>query len=149
TDGGDQTSLNPEENDGALAVDNLEITFPSAIRDVQVVRGASFRIEKGEILGLVGESGSGKTMTALAVLGLIPFPGYISEGSIRFGDLELVDASESVYRRVRGRRIAMISQEPMVALDPSYTVKAQMVPSIRRFHKVGRAEAIQRALQLL
>jgi peptide/nickel transport system permease protein len=133
----------------SLTVRDLRIAFPSAKGDSVVVDGVDFELGEREILGLVGESGSGKTMSALAVLGLTPSPGRITSGSILFDGTDIVTAPEKRIRQLRGRGIAMISQEPMVALDPSFTIHSQLVGAIRRLHGIGRAAARTRALDLL
>ena len=133
---------------------------PDAILDVQgltvsvddgpaLVTDVSFSLRQGRVLGLVGESGCGKTMTARSLMGLLPDGVSVSGGSIRWQDRELAGLSEKVLTAVRGREIALISQEPMVALDPMFSVAYQLTQPIRRFREVGRGEARQIAAQLL
>ncbi|SHN43118.1 dipeptide/oligopeptide/nickel ABC transporter permease/ATP-binding protein [Cryptosporangium aurantiacum] len=109
-----------------------------------LVSGVSFALRPGTVLGLVGESGCGKTMTARSLLGLLPDGVAVTGGSIRWQGRELTD-----FRAVRGREIALISQEPMVALDPMFSVAYQLTQPIRRFRSVGRAEARRIARSLL
>lgn len=130
---------------GLLAVEQLSVSFG----DAAVVDGVTFSIDRGEIVGLVGESGSGKTMTALAILGLLPYPGRVAGGRILFEGVDLVGLSEKEMARIRGARIGMISQEPMVALDPSFTVRSQLVAPLRRHRDLGRRAARTEALNLL
>jgi peptide/nickel transport system permease protein len=135
--------------DVLLRVDDLRVGFPSGQSDVDVVRGVSFDLRRGTTLGLVGESGSGKTMTALAVLGLVPAPGSVTGGHVYFGGSDLTADGEASYRGVRGKRIALISQEPMVALDPSFKVKTHLRAPLRRLRGLSRRQADEVALELL
>ncbi len=133
---------------------------PAAVLDVRdltvsvedgpdLVTGVSFSLRQGQVLGLVGESGCGKTMTARSLIGLLPDGVSVTGGSIRWRGRELAGLSEPELDRVRGREIAMISQEPMVALDPMFSIATQLVGPIRRFRKVGRSEAKRIAAELL
>ena len=115
----------------------------------QLVSDVSFTVQPGRVLGLVGESGCGKTMTARSLLGLLPDGVAVTDGSIRFAGRELVGLSDRELNALRGREIAMISQEPMVALDPMFSVAYQLTGPIRRFRGVGRREARTIAAQLL
>ncbi|WP_249522558.1 ABC transporter ATP-binding protein [Modestobacter marinus] len=115
----------------------------------ELVTGVSFALQPGRVLGLVGESGCGKTMTARSLLGLLPDGVSVTGGSIRFAGRDLVGLSERELVALRGREIAMISQEPMVALDPMFSVAYQLTGPIRRFRGVGRREARTIAAQLL
>ncbi len=132
-----------------LEVRDLEVSFPAVSGEARAVRGASFRLERGEILGMVGESGSGKTLTALAVLGLVPAPGRIAAGSIRLEGRELRDLAEKDYRKVRGGRIGLVFQEPSAALNPVLTIGSQIVEAIRAHLPLSKREARQRAARLL
>jgi len=132
-----------------LEVRNLEVSFPAASGEARAVRGASFRLERGEILGMVGESGSGKTLTALAVLGLVPAPGRIAAGSIRLEGQELRDLPERDYRKVRGGRIGLVFQEPSAALNPVLTIGSQIIEAMRAHLPLSRRDARQRAVRLL
>jgi peptide/nickel transport system permease protein len=114
-----------------------------------LVTGVSFALRPGAVLGLVGESGCGKTMTARALIGLLPDGVRVSGGSLRFAGRELACLPEKDLRAVRGREIALISQEPMVALDPVFSIGYQLVQPIRRFRGVSRAEARRIAAELL
>ena len=138
-----------------LTVDRLSIAFPAGDGWAEVVRGASLSVGAGEVIGLVGESGSGKTMTALAVLRLVPEPGRITGGSVRLhghddaAGVELLSLPERELRRVRGGSIGMVFQEPAAALDPVFTVGYQLVETIRAHRDVSRAAARRRAEELL
>jgi peptide/nickel transport system ATP-binding protein/peptide/nickel transport system permease protein len=114
-----------------------------------LVSGVSFTLQPGQVLGLVGESGCGKTMTARSLMGLLPPGVSISGGSIQWQGRELVGLSEKELTAIRGREIAMISQEPMVALDPMFSIAYQLTQPIRRFGKVGGGEAERIAAELL
>jgi peptide/nickel transport system ATP-binding protein len=131
-----------------LAVDDLTVSIPTEDGVVEAVRGVSFTIGPGDVLGVVGESGCGKTMTALAIMGLLPRRSVVS-GSIRFDGDELVGRSAHDLRRIRGRRMAMVFQDPMTALNPMYTVGWQVAEAVRLHQHVGRAAASSRAQDLL
>ena len=115
----------------------------------QVVNGVSLKIKKGEVHGLIGESGSGKTQTAWSVLRLLPAGGRIVAGSVIFDGKDLATLSETEMRKVRGKRIAYIPQEPMSNLDPSFTVGSQLVEPMRVTLGISKDEAKKRALALL
>jgi peptide/nickel transport system permease protein len=132
-----------------LEVEGLTVSFPGEHGDVDVVSDVSFSVAPGETLALVGESGSGKTMTALAVLGLLPYPGRIRRGAVRFAGSDLARVDEKVLASLRGSDIAMISQEPMVALDPCYTVRSQLTAPLRRHRRLSRSAAADAAARLL
>ncbi|WP_116453607.1 dipeptide/oligopeptide/nickel ABC transporter permease/ATP-binding protein, partial [Blastococcus litoris] len=114
-----------------------------------LVTGVSFSLQPGRVLGLVGESGCGKTMTARSLMGLLPDGVSVSGGSILWQGRELVGLTERELGAVRGREIAMISQEPMVALDPMFSIAYQLTQPLRRIRGVGRAEARTIAAELL
>lgn len=133
-----------------LAVDGLSIQFRSDDRWVSVVEDVSFRVGRGETVGLVGESGSGKTVTSLALMGLIASRGgRVEAGTARFDGLELLSLDERRWRDVRGRRIGMIFQQPTRALDPAFTVGDQIAEGVRGHFRVGRRDAWKRAVELL
>jgi peptide/nickel transport system ATP-binding protein len=134
-----------------LQVSDLAVSFPAADGgdDLRVVDGISLALEKGKTLGVVGESGCGKSITALALLGLVPAPGRITGGSILFGGTDLRQLPEAGMRALRGNRIAMIFQEPATALNPVYTVGAQIAEAWRLHNAASKSEARTRAIQLL
>jgi oligopeptide/dipeptide ABC transporter ATP-binding protein len=134
-----------------LEVQNLRVSFPGPNHNrFYPVDGVSLTLDRGETLALVGESGSGKSLTSLALLQLIPAPGRIENGSaIRLGDTDVLALRGEALRRIRGRRIGMIFQDPMTSLNPVFTVEDQIVEGILAHFKVPRATARERALQLL
>lgn len=132
----------------AIAVDGLRVVRRVRGRDLGVVHGIGFTIRAGGRLAIVGESGSGKSITALALLGLLP-PGFrIAGGSIRL-DGATIDPTAPAMRTVRGRDVAIVFQDPMTALDPVMRIGAQMTEAIRAHAPVGEAEARRRAVELL
>jgi oligopeptide/dipeptide ABC transporter ATP-binding protein len=134
-----------------LEVENLRISFPDAGKGrVYPVDGVSFSLDRGQTLALVGESGCGKSLTSLALLRLVPAPGRIEDGSaIRLGDTDVLALQGEALRRIRGRRIGMIFQDPMTSLNPVFTAGDQIAEGVRAHFDVSRAEARQRALKLL
>ena len=141
----------PEPNDGVLLrVDDLAVEFLTEHGWLSVVDGVSFTIAPGETVGLIGESGCGKSVTAMAVLGLIAPPsGRIARGRVSLGGQDLVKLDAKSMRRIRGRRIAMVFQEPMTSIDPAFTVGQQLVEVLRRHLPLSRSEARRRAIDLL
>jgi peptide/nickel transport system permease protein len=140
------TPAGPADADALLDVQDLTITVddgPDLVTDV------SFSLRQGRVLGLVGESGCGKTMTARSLMGLLPDGVAVSGGSIRWEGTELVGLGEKALTALRGREIALISQEPMVALDPMFSIAYQLTQPIRRFRGVGKGEARRIAVELL
>ncbi|MDP6017648.1 MAG: ABC transporter ATP-binding protein [Candidatus Latescibacteria bacterium] len=118
--------------------------------DVDAVRGASLEVSAGETVALVGESGSGKSVTALSILGLLPYPkAHHPDGSIRFQDRELLGAPETSLRSIRGDRVSMIFQEPMNSLNPLHTVERQIAETLRLHRGLDRSAARERVLELL
>ena len=132
-----------------LNVANLGTTFFTKLGEVRAVDDVSFSIEEGKILGLVGESGSGKTVTGFSILGLVDPPGRVVGGSINFMGTELVGLGEEEMRRLRGRRIAMVFQDPMMTLNPVLRIDTQIIEAITAHEKVSRAEGMRRARDAL
>ena len=133
-----------------LEVKDLRTYFESEGDDVKAVDGVSFDIERGETLGLVGESGSGKSVSGLSVMRLVPCPpGRIVSGEVLFEGLDLLQASDSQMRRVRGKEIAMIFQEPMSSLNPVLTIGRQITEVLQRHLHLSHHDAKVRAVELL
>src|SRR5690242_12767072 len=133
-----------------LELDDLTVRFRLKRGDLTAVNGVSFGIERGETFGLVGESGSGKSVTARAIMRLIPQPpGEIERGRILFEGENVLDRSDAEMRALRGRRIAMVFQEPMSALNPVFTVHDQISDALRSNLKLSKAEARERVVELL
>ena len=131
-----------------LSVKNLRVTFDTETGPVQAVRGVSFDLGR-ERLGIVGESGSGKTMTGRAVLRLIRAPGRIEADAMTFDGQDLMAASEPDLRALRGRRIAMVMQDPTFSLNPVMKVGAQLMEGLRQRDNAPRAEARAKAIAAL
>ncbi|WP_128425263.1 ABC transporter ATP-binding protein [Gudongella oleilytica] len=132
-----------------LEINNLKTSFYTHVGEVQAVRGISFKMKKGDVMGIVGESGSGKSVTALSVMKLIDAPGKIKEGSIIFDGKDITNYSENQMSNIRGNDIAMIFQDPMTSLNPVFKIKNQMVEVIERHQKLGKHKATERALEML
>jgi oligopeptide/dipeptide ABC transporter ATP-binding protein len=132
-----------------LAIDDLSTVFDSESGPVVAVDGLSLSVAPGEIAGLVGESGCGKSLTALSVMGLLPPPGRVAGGEIKFQGRDLLALSQAEMRALRGRQISMIFQEPMTSLNPVFTVGRQIAEEITVHEKVSQKEAWQRAVQML
>ncbi|MGH3987131.1 MAG: dipeptide ABC transporter ATP-binding protein [Pseudonocardiaceae bacterium] len=131
-----------------LEVTDLAVSFPSEEGRVTAVRGLSYQVTAGEALGIVGESGSGKSVSSLAVMGLLPPQAKVT-GSIRFQGRELLGRSDSELSQIRGRRIAMIFQDPLSALTPVYTVGDQVAEALLVHGTLSRQAAAARAVELL
>lgn len=128
-----------------LAVSDLRVRFGR----FSAVDGVGYCLERGRTLGVVGESGCGKSMTALALLGLVPAPGRIAGGTIRFDGVDLTALPRHRLRRFRGNRIGMVFQEPMAALNPAHTVGDQVAEGLRLHDRLPRRAARDRAVALL
>jgi len=131
-----------------LTVSDLTISFRTPRGVAEAVSGSSFTIAAGERVGIVGESGSGKSLTGLALLGLTPPAAEVS-GSIELAGRQVLGLSRNDLRKLRGEQVSMIFQEPMTALDPVFTVGEQISATFRAHHGVSRAEARERAIDLL
>ena len=131
-----------------LDVDDLHVTFPTRTGLIEAVRGVTFSLGR-ERLGIVGESGSGKSQTGRAIMGLTPPQARISANKLAFDGIDLLAASPRERRALRGKRIAMILQDPKYSLDPVMSIGRQIVETLRTHEKVGKAEARDRALAML
>jgi peptide/nickel transport system permease protein len=143
-----QETSEDADPDVLLSVRELRVALTIDGHKTDVVRGVSFDLRPGESLGIVGESGCGKTITATALLGLLPNGGEITGGSVRFGGVEVADASPAQLRAIRGRQIGWISQDPIASLDPMFTAGAQVAEAVRAQTGCSRREARARALEL-
>ena len=131
-----------------LQVSGLEVVFDTPHGPARAVRGVDFTLERGETLGIVGESGCGKTMTALALMGLLP-EGARVNGAIRFDGTDLLAGSEDDWCSIRGNRLAMVFQEPMSSLNPLHTIGRQVAESLILHRGLGRGAASREARRLL
>ncbi len=132
-----------------LDVQNLKTSFYTHLGEVQAIRGISFSIDDGEIVGIVGESGSGKSVTASSILRLLVYPGKVKEGAIYFNDENILEKTESEMRHIRGNEISMIFQDPMTSLNPVYTIGNQIIEILKAHNDITKSEAIAKTIELL
>jgi peptide/nickel transport system ATP-binding protein len=132
-----------------LSVRNLRVEFATRRGVLRAIDGVSFDIAKGEVLGVVGESGAGKSVTGLAAIGLIDPPGRIAGGEIWLSGLRVDNLAPEAMRRIRGKRIAMIFQDPLTSLNPLYRIGDQLVETIRTHLNMNETQARRRAVDLL
>jgi len=132
-----------------VEIKNLSIRFPEGNSTFEAVKGISFSIGKGEIVGVVGESGSGKSMSALALMGLLPKDAEIASGSLCFQGEDLVTMKPEKRRQLCGSKMAMVFQEPMTSLNPVLKIERQVGESLRIHTKLGNAEIHERVVQAL
>jgi peptide/nickel transport system ATP-binding protein len=133
-----------------LNVRNLKTYFFTDEGTVRAVDGVDLYIDKGETLGVVGESGCGKSVTALSIMRLIPQPpGRIVEGEISYNGVNLVDLAPGKMRRIRGKEISMVFQEPMTSLNPVFTCGEQIAEALRLHEGLGRREAMEKTVEML
>ena len=132
-----------------LSVRNLKLQFPTRRGTLTALDGISFDIMPGEVLGMVGESGAGKSMTGAAIIGLIEPPGRITGGEILLSGQRIDNISAKEMRKIRGRKIGMIFQDPLTSLNPLYTVAEQIIETIRTHLPLSEQEARKKAIGLL
>lgn len=132
-----------------LSVRDLKTSFFTHVGEVKAVRGISFDVNEGEVLGIVGESGSGKSVTSLSIMGLLQYPGRVVDGEILLNGEDILTYSKDQMRKVRGKEIAMIFQDPMTSLNPVYTIGNQIMEMILEHEKMSRREARARAIEML
>ena len=132
-----------------LSLKDLKVSFFNNIGEIKVIRGVSFDLEKGEVLGIVGESGSGKSVTSMSIIRLLKGTGKITNGKIIFKGKNLLDRTEKEMMKIRGNDIAMIFQDPMTSLNPVFTVGHQISDVIRRHQRLGKNEAKNKAVEML
>ena len=137
-------------NETLLEVKDLKVSFATYAGQVQAVRGVNFSLAKGEILAVVGESGCGKSVTAKSIIGLNPTPpSHVDGGQILLNGQDLVKLKEKEMRKLRGKNIGMIFQDPMTSLDPTKQIGYQIMEAIVRHEKVSRKEAYARSVEML
>ncbi|MEP3245639.1 MAG: ABC transporter ATP-binding protein [Sneathiella sp.] len=132
-----------------LKVENLQTQFFTQAGVVDAVNDVSFSVDRGEVLGLVGESGSGKSVTGFSILGLVDAPGKVTGGKILFQGDDLTQYSEDQYRKLRGSKISMVFQDPMMTLNPVLRIDTQMIEAIQAHEKIPKKEALERARDAL
>jgi dipeptide transport system ATP-binding protein len=132
-----------------LEISNLCVEFPTATGMLRAVDEVSFELEEGEILGVVGESGSGKSVTMLALMGLVPFPGRITADRLAFEGRNLLAISDRDRRRLTGKDVTMIFQDPTTSLNPCFTVGFQLIEALQLHEGMDRKSARRRSIELL
>jgi oligopeptide/dipeptide ABC transporter, ATP-binding protein, C-terminal domain len=154
--GSETMTRSPMPPERLLDLDDVQVHFPLREGLVKAVNGVSYHVDKGEVLGIVGESGSGKSITARAILRLLPKRAVAAGGTIRLRprtgqdyELSALDRNSHAIRQVRGRHIGMIFQEPMTALSPVHTIGMQIMRTVQLHMGLGRAAARERAIDLL
>ena len=138
------TSIGP-----VLSVRNLRVEFPNRHGTLVAVDNVSFDIAPGEVLGVVGESGAGKSMTGTAVIGLLEPPGRIAGGQVLLKGQRIDNIPYDEMRKIRGKRIGMVFQDPLTSLNPLYRVGEQIIETIRTHLPMTESQARQRAIELL
>jgi len=132
-----------------LSVRDLVVEFPTRRGVLRALDGVSFDIAPGEVLGMVGESGAGKSITGAAIIGLIEPPGRIAGGEIRLGGTRIDNLPHEAMRRIRGKRIGMVFQDPLTSLNPLYTIASQLIETIRTHMDLSEKDARAHAVGLL
>ena len=132
-----------------LSIENLRIHFETFAGEVQAIRGVNLKLEKGETLALVGESGSGKSVTAKSIMKLLSNNAVVKEGTITFKGENILEKSERDMQSIRGKKIAMVFQDPMTSLDPTMKIGKQITEVIIKHEKASKEEANKRAEELL
>ena len=138
-----------EQHERLLEVNDLAVSFFTYAGEVQAVRGVSWHLDKNETIALVGESGCGKSVTIQTVMGLLQSPGRVIGGSVRFEGRDMLALNAKELRQIQGNRMSMIFQDPLSYLNPTMRVGGQIAESYRLHHKVSRAEAEARVLDML
>ena len=124
-----------------LEIQNLSVEFPTSSGVLRAVDGVSLTLDEGEILGVVGESGSGKSVTMLALMGLVAYPGRVQADRLAFAGRDLLDISDGERRQLTGKDVAMIFQEPLTALNPVYTVGDQIMEPLMLHQRLTKQQA--------
>jgi peptide/nickel transport system ATP-binding protein len=138
-----------ETSQAILQVENLSVDFAMRRGSIRAVRGVDFSVDKGERLGIVGESGAGKSLTGFAVLNMIPKPGSISGGRVLFEGRDLAALPDEEMRRIRGDRISMIFQDPLMTLNPVLKIGTQMVETLQAHTSISNRDALARSEEAL
>lgn len=141
--------MGTEKQEALLQVKNLAISFYNKSGEVQAVRGISYTLQKGEVLGIVGESGSGKSVSSHGILRLTPDTGKVKSGEILFHGKDILKMSKKELQELRGNKIAMIFQDPMTSLDPLFTVEYQLNESLKKHTNLDAAARKKRMIELL
>ncbi len=132
-----------------LDIQDLSVSFPTPAGSVPAVEGVSLSVDEGEVLGIVGESGSGKSVTMLAVMGLVPYPGRVTASRLTFAGHDLLTLPARDRRRLTGKDVAMIFQEPATSLNPCFTIGFQIAETLRWHEGMDRKAARRRSIELL
>ena len=130
-------------------IKNERLSFFTPVGEVKALNDVSIHLREGEVLGIVGESGSGKSVTAYSLMGLTAHPGKLIGGSLMFNGHQIDQMSDKEMRKIRGNEISIIFQDPMTSLNPVYTVGNQIMEAIRYHTDKSRAQAKERARELL
>src|SRR5215203_4331249 len=150
---GRRSSRRPRSKTEALImalveIENLSVEFPTQGGIMRAVDGVSLKLEEGEVLGVVGESGSGKSVAMLALMGLVPFPGRVKADRLAFAGRDLTSLSDGERRRLAGKDVAMIFQEPTTSLNPCFTIGFQIIETLKLHEGMDAARARRRAIEL-
>ena len=132
-----------------LEIENLTVDFPSRNSVMHAVDGISLRLEAGDVLGIVGESGSGKSVTMMALMGLVSYPGRVKADKLRFDGHDLLALSPGERNKLTGKDVAMIFQDPTTSLNPCFTVGFQLAETLRLHLRMDAKAAKRRSIELL
>jgi len=132
-----------------LDIKNLKVSFFTPAGEVKAINDVSIQMEEGDVLGIVGESGSGKSVTSYSIMGLVPFPGRIIDGTIDFNGHRINDMTEAELRSIRGNEVSIIFQDPMTSLNPVYTIGNQIREAILLHTNLNKQQAYERSVELL
>ena len=138
-----------EDNKNLVEVKNLEVSFFTYAGEVKAVRGISYNLKPGEVMGIVGESGSGKSVSSSGLMGIIPEPGKVIGGRILFEGRDVTAMSEKELLKIRGKDISMIFQDPMTSLNPLFTIGNQIEESLRKHTSLDKDQRQKRMVELL
>src|SRR5512138_646971 len=132
-----------------LEIEDLHVDFPTQSGVMRAVEGVSLTLDEGDVLGIVGESGSGKSVTMLALMGLVAYPGRVRAKRLQFAGRDLLTISERERRHLVGKDVAMIFQEPTTSLNPCFTIGFQLAETLRLHLRLDRRAARRRSVELL